>query len=147
MGEGAGGGSVFHILSFLSFCLCRRRSRRVHPDAVPVEEEGFLGGSAQLYGDAVADDLSTLRVTGEYLSADTLSLGNCTLGSLGACSLSVVTPSALDLPRAKVGVPYTDFKYLIGQYIFSTWQDDWNGAVMNKLHPVKPVLLQAVQEG
>ena len=45
--------------------------------------------------------------------------------------------TALDLPRAKVGVPYTDFKYLIGQYIFST---DWNGAVMNKLHSVKPVL-------
>ena len=48
--------------------------------------------------------------------------------------------SALDLPRAKVGVLYTDFKYLISQYIFSTWQDDWNGAVMNKLHSVKPVL-------
>ena len=48
--------------------------------------------------------------------------------------------SALDLPRAKVGVPYTDFKYLISQYIFATWQDDWNGAVMNKLHSVKPVL-------
>ena len=48
--------------------------------------------------------------------------------------------TALDLPRTKVGVPYTDFKYLIGQYIFSTWQDDWNGAVMNKLHSVKPVL-------
>ena len=48
--------------------------------------------------------------------------------------------SALDLPRAKVGVPYTDFKCLISQYIFSTWQDDWNGAVMNKLHSVKPVL-------
>ena len=48
--------------------------------------------------------------------------------------------SALDLPRAKVGVPYTDFKHLISQYIFSTWQDDWNGAVMNKLHSVKPVL-------
>ena len=46
----------------------------------------------------------------------------------------------LDLPRAKVGVPYTDFKHLIGQYIFSTWQDDWNGAVVNKLHSVKPVL-------
>ena len=28
--------------------------------------------------------------------------------------------SALDLPRAKVGVPYTDFKHLIRQYIFST---------------------------
>ena len=42
--------------------------------------------------------------------------------------------SALDLPCAKVGVPYTDFKHLISQYIFSTWQDDWNGAVMNKLH-------------
>ena len=28
--------------------------------------------------------------------------------------------SALDLPRAKVGVPYTDFKHLISQYIFFT---------------------------
>ena len=48
--------------------------------------------------------------------------------------------SALDLPRAKVGVAYTYFKHLIGQYIFSTSQDDWNGAVVNKLHSVKPVL-------
>ena len=48
--------------------------------------------------------------------------------------------SALDLPRARFGVPYTDFKHLISQYIFSTLQDDWNGAVMNKLHSVKPVL-------
>ena len=48
--------------------------------------------------------------------------------------------STLDLPRAKVGVPYTDLKYLISQYISTTWQDDWNGVVMNKLHSVKPVL-------
>ena len=48
--------------------------------------------------------------------------------------------SALDLPRAKVGVPYTDLKYIINQYISSTWQDDWNCAVVNKLHSVKPVL-------
>ena len=48
--------------------------------------------------------------------------------------------SALDLPRTKVGVPYNDFKHCINQYIFNTWQDDWNGAVMNKLHSVKPVL-------
>ena len=46
----------------------------------------------------------------------------------------------LDLPHAQVGVPYTDFKHLISQYTFSTWQDDWNGAVANKLHSVKPVL-------
>ena len=39
-----------------------------------------------------------------------------------------------------ITLPYTDFKHLIGQYIFSTWQDDWNGAVANKLHSVKPVL-------
>ena len=45
---------------------------------------------------------------------------------------------ALDLPRTKVGVSYTDFKLLISQYIFSTWQDDWNGAVAKKLHSVKP---------
>ena len=48
--------------------------------------------------------------------------------------------SDLDLPRAKVGVPYTDLKYLINQYIFSSWQDDWKGAVVNKLHSVKPVM-------
>ena len=48
--------------------------------------------------------------------------------------------SALDLPHAKVGVPYIDFKHLISQYIFSTWQDNWKGAAMNKLHSVKPVL-------
>ena len=39
-----------------------------------------------------------------------------------------------------VGVAYNDFKHCISQYILSTWQDDWNGAVMNKLHSVKPVL-------
>ena len=35
--------------------------------------------------------------------------------------------SALELPSAKVGVPYNDFKHYISQYILSTWQDDWNG--------------------
>ena len=48
--------------------------------------------------------------------------------------------SALDFPRVKVGVPNTDFKHHINQYILSTWQDDWNGVVTNRLHSVKPVL-------
>ena len=48
--------------------------------------------------------------------------------------------SGFDLPRVKVGVPYTDFKHHINQYVLSTWQDDWNGAVANMLHSVKPVL-------
>ena len=48
--------------------------------------------------------------------------------------------SALDLPRVNVGVPYTDFKQHINQHILSTWQSDWNSAVANKLHSVKPVL-------
>ena len=48
--------------------------------------------------------------------------------------------SALDLPYAKVGVPYTNFKHCVSQYIFSTWQGDWNGAAANMLHSVKPVL-------
>ena len=61
-------------------------------------------------------------------------------GIKGNEKADLAAKSALDLPHAKVGVPYTDFKYLIGQYIFSTWQDDWNGAVINKLHSVKPVL-------
>ena len=38
--------------------------------------------------------------------------------------------SALDLPRVKIGVPNTYLKLRITQYILSTWQDDWNGAVL-----------------
>ena len=48
--------------------------------------------------------------------------------------------TALCLPCAKVGVPYTDFKHCISQQILSTWQYDKNGAVANKLRSVKPVL-------
>ena len=48
--------------------------------------------------------------------------------------------SALDLPRTNVGVPYDDVQHRINPYIYSTWQDDWNGAVENKLIFVKPVL-------
>ena len=59
--------------------------------------------------------------------------------------------SALDLPHAQVGVPYTGFKHLISQYIFSTWQGDWNGAVANvsfcEASPGRLAVLQAVQEG
>ena len=32
--------------------------------------------------------------------------------------------SAFDLPHIKVGVPNSDFKNHINQYIYSTWQDD-----------------------
>ena len=62
------------------------------------------------------------------------------LGIKGNEKADFAAKSALDLPRTKVGVPYSDFKHCISQYIFSKWQDDWNGAVMNKLHSVKPVL-------
>ena len=48
--------------------------------------------------------------------------------------------SALGLPCAMVGVPYTNFKYRIKQGVLSTWQDDWNDAVASKLYTVKPVL-------
>ena len=47
---------------------------------------------------------------------------------------------ALNLSCTKVGVPYNDFKLCISQYILSSWQADWNGAVANKLHSVKSVL-------
>ena len=32
-----------------------------------------------------------------------------------------VAKSALELPNAKVGVPYSDLKHCISQYILSTW--------------------------
>ena len=55
--------------------------------------------------------------------------------------------SALDSSGVKIDVTYTDFKHCISQYIHSTWQDDWDGAVANKLYSVKSVLIQALQEG
>ena len=61
-------------------------------------------------------------------------------GIMGNKNADFAAKSALDLPRTKVGVPYSDFKHCISLYILSTWQDDWNGAVANKLHSVKPVL-------
>ena len=48
--------------------------------------------------------------------------------------------SALDMPRVKVVVPYTDFEHHINQYVLSTRQDDWSGTVANKHHSVKAVL-------
>ena len=67
-------------------------------------------------------------------------MGTQPFGIRGNEKADSAAKSALDLPRAKIGVPYTILKYLISQYIFSTWQDDWNGSVVNKLHSVKPVL-------
>ena len=64
----------------------------------------------------------------------------CHVGIRGNEKADSAAKSALDLPRAMAGIPYTDLKYIINQYIFSTWQDDWNGVVANKLHSVKPVL-------
>ena len=61
-------------------------------------------------------------------------------GIKGNKTADFAAKSALDLRHTKVGVPYNDFKHCINQYIFSTWQDDWNGAFANKLHSVKPVL-------
>ena len=46
--------------------------------------------------------------------------------------------SALDLPGTKVGVPYNHYNNCISQYILSTWQDDRNGAVANKIHSINP---------
>ena len=54
--------------------------------------------------------------------------------------LPIKTLLLLDLPRVKIGVPYTNFKHHINHYILSTWQDDWSGAVANTLYTVKPVL-------
>ena len=62
------------------------------------------------------------------------------VGIRGNEKLNSAAKSALDLPLVKVGVPNTDFKHHINQYILSTCQDDLSGAVANKLHSVKPVL-------
>ena len=41
--------------------------------------------------------------------------------------------------RGIENVDYTDFKHH-SQYILTTWQDFWNGAVANKLRSIKPFL-------
>ena len=62
------------------------------------------------------------------------------IGIRGNGKTDSVAKSALDFPHVMVGVPNTDYIYHINQYILSTWHEDWNGAVVNKLHSVKPVL-------
>ena len=66
--------------------------------------------------------------------------GTKTTGIRGNERADSPAKSALDLPHAKVGLPYNDFKHCISLYILSIWQDDWNGAVANRLHSVKPDL-------
>ena len=34
--------------------------------------------------------------------------------------------AALNLPRANLGIPYTDLKFQIDKYIMPNWQDEWN---------------------
>ena len=48
-----------------------------------------------------------------------------------ALGADFVAKSYLDFSRVKVGVPYIDCKHRINQFIFSTWQGDWNGAIAN----------------
>ena len=55
------------------------------------------------------------------------------IGIRGNKNADSAAKSALDLPHAKIGVPYNDFKHCVSQYILSTLQGDWNGSV-------KPVL-------
>ena len=61
------------------------------------------------------------------------------IGIRGNEKADSTSKSALDLPRIKVSVPYTDSKH-IKQYIFCNWQDDCSCVVANMLHSVKPVL-------
>ena len=54
-----------------------------------------------------------------------------------------VAKSALDLPCVINGFKHQYFLSIISNlilFVLSTWQDDWNGAVANKLHSVMPVL-------
>ena len=53
----------------------------------------------------------------------------------------------MDLPLVKDGVPYTNFKDRINQYILSMWQDDWIGAVANKLYSLEISSPLIKQEG
>ena len=60
--------------------------------------------------------------------------------ALGAMKSQTATKSVLEEPLANVGVSYNDVKQCLSQYILSTWQDNWSGAVTNKLHSVNPIL-------
>ena len=58
----------------------------------------------------------------------------------GVMKRQTAAESALELPFAKVGIPYNYFKRKINHCILSAWQDDWNGEIANMLHSTKPVL-------
>ena len=67
------------------------------------------------------------------------------IGIRGNANADFATRSALELPRAKVGVPYINFKHHISQYILPSWQDDWKSTVASSRRLA--VLLQAMQQG
>ena len=48
--------------------------------------------------------------------------------------------SALNLPHAKLGIPYTDPEFHIDNYITYIRQHDWNNVGVNILFSVKPYL-------
>ena len=59
------------------------------------------------------------------------------IGLKGNENTDFAAKSALELPRAKIGVSHDDFKHKINKYFLSTWQDNWNGAVANKTFIVR----------
>ena len=81
------------------------------------------------------------KVSFLYLPIKTFFVGYSAILALGAMKRQTLLPS---LPWIcliwRLMYPILIFKQHINQYIFCTWQSDWNGAVTNKLHSVKPVL-------
>ena len=47
---------------------------------------------------------------------------------------------ALEKDPLKSDVPFTDLKPLVNHYLFSTWQNEWDEQVQNKLHAILPRL-------
>jgi len=62
------------------------------------------------------------------------------VGIRGNEKADLAAKAALNLPRANMGIPFSDFKFEINRYILTNWQDDWDNARANKLHSIKPVL-------
>ena len=71
---------------------------------------------------------------------DVISLGRISFLPLSPYMLHAAAKAALEKEASECLLPYSDSRQYIGQYMRDLWQREWDLAVLNKLHAIKPTI-------
>ena len=85
----------------------------------------------------VASKLHALNSTGKTII---LTWVPSHMGIRGNDQADTLAKLALNDPIFNIKVPWSDFKPLINNYLYKTWQESWNSQDSNKLKQVKPTI-------